>query len=73
MGVGGSIDVLAGVTRRAPRWMQRAGLEWLYRLIQEPRRLAGRYLTTNTRFTYLVARELLARRMSPGRGNGAPP
>lgn len=73
MGVGGSIDVLAGVTRRAPRWMQRAGLEWLYRLIQEPRRLAGRYLTTNTRFTYLVARELLARRLSPGRSNDAPP
>jgi N-acetylglucosaminyldiphosphoundecaprenol N-acetyl-beta-D-mannosaminyltransferase len=61
MGVGGSIDVLAGVTRRAPRWMQRAGLEWLYRLIQEPRRLARRYLVTNTRFVYLVARELLTR------------
>jgi N-acetylglucosaminyldiphosphoundecaprenol N-acetyl-beta-D-mannosaminyltransferase len=71
MGVGGSIDVLAGATRRAPRWMQRAGLEWLYRLMQEPRRLAGRYLTTNTRFTYLVARELLARRTTRRRGGEA--
>jgi N-acetylglucosaminyldiphosphoundecaprenol N-acetyl-beta-D-mannosaminyltransferase len=62
MGVGGSIDVLAGFTRRAPQWMQRAGLEWFYRLAQEPRRLAGRYLTTNTRFVYLVARELVSRR-----------
>lgn len=62
MGVGGSIDVLAGLTRRAPRWMQRAGLEWLYRLVQEPRRLAGRYVITNTRFVYLVGRELVSRR-----------
>jgi N-acetylglucosaminyldiphosphoundecaprenol N-acetyl-beta-D-mannosaminyltransferase len=62
MGVGGSIDVLAGATRRAPVWMQRAGLEWLYRLIQEPRRLAGRYARTNARFVYLVGKELLTRR-----------
>ncbi|OBJ54190.1 WecB/TagA/CpsF family glycosyltransferase [Mycobacterium sp. 1423905.2] len=41
---GGAIDFLAGTTRRAPRWMQRAGLEWLYRLTREPRRLARRYL-----------------------------
>lgn len=40
MGVGGSFDVLAGKARRAPRWMQRAGLEWLYRLLREPSRLA---------------------------------
>ncbi len=62
MGVGGSIDVLAGVTHRAPAWMQRAGLEWSYRLVQEPRRLAGRYVTTNTRFISLVLLELVARR-----------
>jgi N-acetylglucosaminyldiphosphoundecaprenol N-acetyl-beta-D-mannosaminyltransferase len=62
MGVGGSIDVVAGVTRRAPLWMQRAGLEWLYRLLQEPRRLWRRYLVTNTAFVLLVARELVARR-----------
>jgi N-acetylglucosaminyldiphosphoundecaprenol N-acetyl-beta-D-mannosaminyltransferase len=40
LGVGGSVDVLAGVRRRAPRWAQRAGLEWLARFVQEPRRLA---------------------------------
>ncbi|MEW5921515.1 MAG: WecB/TagA/CpsF family glycosyltransferase [Bacillota bacterium] len=40
IGVGGSLDVLAGKARRAPRWMQRAGLEWLYRLLREPSRLA---------------------------------
>jgi N-acetylglucosaminyldiphosphoundecaprenol N-acetyl-beta-D-mannosaminyltransferase len=62
MGVGGSIDVVAGVTRRAPRWMQRAGLEWLYRLLQEPLRLGPRYLRTNGRFAALLARELLSRR-----------
>jgi N-acetylglucosaminyldiphosphoundecaprenol N-acetyl-beta-D-mannosaminyltransferase len=64
MGVGGSIDVVAGVTRRAPGAWQRMGLEWLYRLLQEPRRMFRRYAVTNWRFTCLVARELLAR----GRG-----
>ncbi|MDI6692888.1 MAG: WecB/TagA/CpsF family glycosyltransferase [Anaerosomatales bacterium] len=57
MGVGGSFDVIAGVTRRAPRWMQVAGLEWLYRLIQEPRRMWRRYLVGNVRFAWLVAQE----------------
>jgi N-acetylglucosaminyldiphosphoundecaprenol N-acetyl-beta-D-mannosaminyltransferase len=56
MGVGGSIDVVAGVTRRAPRPLQILGLEWSYRLAQEPRRLMGRYWRTNTRFLVLVAR-----------------
>jgi N-acetylglucosaminyldiphosphoundecaprenol N-acetyl-beta-D-mannosaminyltransferase len=62
MGVGGAIDVVAGETRRAPRWMQRLGLEWLYRLLQEPRRLLRRYATTNGRFVGLVAREWMRRR-----------
>jgi N-acetylglucosaminyldiphosphoundecaprenol N-acetyl-beta-D-mannosaminyltransferase len=44
MGVGGSFDVAAGLVKRAPRWMQRAGLEWLYRLMQEPARMWRRYL-----------------------------
>lgn len=56
MGVGGSIDVIAGVTRRAPRVFQALGLEWLYRLIQEPGRLWRRYLIGNPRFLSLVAR-----------------
>jgi N-acetylglucosaminyldiphosphoundecaprenol N-acetyl-beta-D-mannosaminyltransferase len=59
MGVGGSIDVFAGETRRAPVWMQRVGLEWAYRLFQEPRRLLRRYTVTNAHFVALVARQLL--------------
>jgi N-acetylglucosaminyldiphosphoundecaprenol N-acetyl-beta-D-mannosaminyltransferase len=50
MGVGGSVDVLAGVVSRAPQWMQRAGLEWFHRLLQEPRKMAWRYVSTNTAF-----------------------
>lgn len=56
-GVGGSFDVLAGLTRRAPVAWQRLGLEWAYRLAQEPRRLWRRYLSTNTRFVWQVAKE----------------
>lgn len=58
-GVGGSFDVLAGVVRRAPDRWQRLGLEWLFRLAQEPRRLWRRYLVTNTIFCALVIRELV--------------
>lgn len=56
-GVGGSFDVLAGLTTRAPESWQRAGMEWAYRLLQEPRRMWRRYLTTNTAFLILMARE----------------
>src|SRR5581483_6148018 len=56
MGVGGAFDILAGERRRAPRWMQTAGLEWLYRLRQDPRRMARRYVVGNTRFIWLVVR-----------------
>jgi N-acetylglucosaminyldiphosphoundecaprenol N-acetyl-beta-D-mannosaminyltransferase len=62
-GVGGSFDIVAGVTRRAPESWQRLGLEWLYRLKQEPRRLWKRYLTTNGIFVALLARDLLTRRV----------
>ncbi|HET9186427.1 MAG TPA: WecB/TagA/CpsF family glycosyltransferase [Acidothermaceae bacterium] len=61
MGVGGSFDVVAGVTRRAPGWMQRLGLEWCYRLLQEPRRMFRRYLVGNTRFVALTWSARLAR------------
>jgi N-acetylglucosaminyldiphosphoundecaprenol N-acetyl-beta-D-mannosaminyltransferase len=61
MGVGGTFDVLAGLTKRAPRWMQRTGLEWAFRLAQEPRRMWKRYLIGNTRFAALIARELVVR------------
>lgn len=55
MGVGGSFDVMAGLTRRAPRWMQKTGLEWLYRLLQEPRRMYRRYLIEDMQFFWLLA------------------
>jgi N-acetylglucosaminyldiphosphoundecaprenol N-acetyl-beta-D-mannosaminyltransferase len=61
MGVGGSFDVTAGVLKRAPRWMQDAGLEWLFRLAQEPRRLWRRYLIEDMAFFRLVWREWRAR------------
>jgi N-acetylglucosaminyldiphosphoundecaprenol N-acetyl-beta-D-mannosaminyltransferase len=57
MGVGGSFDVVAGVVKRAPLWMQSSGLEWLYRVIQEPGRLWKRYLITNSLFIYLILKE----------------
>ncbi len=56
-GVGGSFDVLAGKVKRAPLIWQRAGLEWLYRALQEPRRLMGRYLVTNWLFLRMFGRE----------------
>ena len=63
MGVGGSFDVLAGYIRRAPPWMQSLGLEWLWRLLMEPRKLLKRYLTTNCEFVWLAGREIVARRL----------
>lgn len=59
MGVGGSFDVIAGFVKRAPIWMQKSGLEWFYRLIQEPKRMWKRYLIGNTKFIILVLREKL--------------
>lgn len=58
-GVGGSFDILAGMTKRAPPAWQRVGMEWAYRLLQEPRRLWWRYARTNTAFMLLTARELV--------------
>ena len=72
-GVGGSFDILAGVTRRAPASWQRLGLEWLYRALQEPRRLGRRYLTTNIRFLLMTARELVHRTPPPAPRQPAPP
>jgi N-acetylglucosaminyldiphosphoundecaprenol N-acetyl-beta-D-mannosaminyltransferase len=56
LGVGASLDFLVGKYKRAPRWMARTGLEWLYRLLQEPRRLWRRYLVEGPRFIGIVAR-----------------
>ncbi len=66
MGVGGSFDVIAGLVKRAPMAWQAAGMEWAYRLLQEPRKMWRRYLTTNLHFAWLIARELV-------RGSGPQP
>ncbi len=58
MGVGGSFDVFAGKVKRAPRWMQNLGLEWFFRLAQEPARMWKRYLRTNTAYMLLLVREI---------------
>jgi N-acetylglucosaminyldiphosphoundecaprenol N-acetyl-beta-D-mannosaminyltransferase len=59
LGVGAAFDFHAGTLARAPLWWQAHGLEWLFRLLVEPRRLARRYLVTNTLFVLQVARQLL--------------
>jgi N-acetylglucosaminyldiphosphoundecaprenol N-acetyl-beta-D-mannosaminyltransferase len=58
MGVGGSFDVIAGHVNRAPHWIQTFGLEWLYRVYQEPRRMWWRYLKTNTIFAGMMIRAI---------------
>ena len=62
MGVGGTFDVVAGKVKRAPEWMQKAGLEWFYRVIQEPRRMWKRYLVTNTKFAGMLIKEKIGKR-----------
>ncbi len=54
MGVGGSFDVVSGLVKRAPKWMQAWGLEWFYRVLQEPRRMWKRYLISNTKFILML-------------------
>jgi N-acetylglucosaminyldiphosphoundecaprenol N-acetyl-beta-D-mannosaminyltransferase len=61
IGVGAAFDYLAGTVKRAPRWMQRYGLEWAYRWWMEPRRLTKRYLVTNSVFLALATRQLGAK------------
>lgn len=63
--VGGAFDVVAGVYKLAPGWVRVIGLEWLFRLIQEPRRLWKRYLISNSVFAVLVLREFLVGRLYP--------
>jgi len=64
MGVGGSFDIIAGRTKRAPEWMQKSGLEWCYRIYQEPRRMWKRYAKTNPVFVWMVFKEYV-KRMAP--------
>ncbi len=68
VGVGAAFDFHAGLKRQAPRWVQRSGLEWAFRLASEPRRLAGRYLKNNPRFAGLVVFETLRGIKSPSLG-----
>jgi len=58
VGVGGSFEIVGGVYRRAPRWLQRIACEWLFRLVLEPRRLWRRYLLGNCRFLWMILRQL---------------
>lgn len=66
MGVGGSFDVLSGMVSRAPVWVQKSGFEWLYRVLQEPRRLWWRYASTNAAFLRLMC-SVLAQRVTTGK------
>lgn len=59
LGIGGALPVMIGMQDRAPEWMQKASLEWLYRLMQEPKRLFKRYAYTNTKFLYLLMKQKL--------------
>lgn len=65
--IGAAFDFYSGRRMRAPRWMQRIGLEWLFRLASEPRRLGTRYLTTNARFLWLLVAESARSRKVTGR------
>lgn len=66
MGVGGSFDVVAGKVKRAPMWMQKLHSEWLYRLIQEPRRMWKRYFVTNSIFLGMILKEFFKQKLSFG-------
>lgn len=66
-GVGGSFDIVGGITKRAPLWMQKSGLEWLYRVYQEPGRMWRRYLVTNSIFIWLLVVALVKKRLRIGK------
>lgn len=63
LGVGAAFDFLAGTKKQAPSWMQKAGLEWLFRLIQEPRRLWRRYVWNNPAYAVLLALQVIGGRL----------
>ena len=68
MGVGGSIDILSGITRRAPLRLQQLGLEWLYRIYQEPGRMWWRYAKTNTLFAGILLQAMIRQGLGAPRG-----
>lgn len=65
IGIGGALPVMVGLQKRAPVWMQKSGLEWLYRFFQEPRRLFKRYVTTNSIFIWLLLKKWAQQGFSP--------
>ena len=65
IGVGAAFDLYAGDIREAPAIISKLGLEWMFRLVQEPRRLFSRYLLVNPRFIWLASNQLLRRRARP--------
>jgi N-acetylglucosaminyldiphosphoundecaprenol N-acetyl-beta-D-mannosaminyltransferase len=65
MGIGGSFEMVGGITSRAPLWMQEFGLEWLFRLAMEPGRLGKRYLIGNLQFMAMVAKQILHPNLYP--------
>ncbi len=67
LGLGGAFPVMAGLQKRAPSWMQRLALEWLYRLGQEPRRMFRRYFYTNLYFIVLFTKELVRKKPAKNR------
>ncbi len=64
IGIGGALPVMIGLQKRAPHWMQNAGLEWLFRLYKEPVRLFKRYFVTNSLFIYMAARQCISNKFS---------
>jgi N-acetylglucosaminyldiphosphoundecaprenol N-acetyl-beta-D-mannosaminyltransferase len=65
IGIGGSLDIASGAVRRAPMWMQSTGLEWVYRLLQEPKRLMQRYVGDACGFARYMPQQLIATAMQP--------
>lgn len=68
VGVGGAFNIIAGVSKRAPLWVQECGMEWFYRILQEPRRMWKRYAKTNPVFIWMVAKEYI--RLKTGNRKG---
>lgn len=64
LGVGAAFDFIGGRVKQAPSWMQNGGMEWLYRLSQDPKRLWKRYTIMNAQFVYLVTRQILTTLLS---------
>jgi N-acetylglucosaminyldiphosphoundecaprenol N-acetyl-beta-D-mannosaminyltransferase len=71
--VGAAFNFHAGTVRQAPRWLQHSGLEWLFRLVMEPRRLWKRYLIGNPRFAFLVLKQLCWPGKDPWTNPQSPP